>query len=244
MFKKLLITSQMRQTYGWVQKYIDNCNKQEGWNWLILSEFDLESRGNVKVIRTSLKDFADRIFAKTGMIMSLEKVYKRPVALCDFRPSLGLMFEDCLEGYDFWGFTDIDVVYGDLNSWLPDTFIKDLEIFTNDIGGIAGPFTLFKNNDKIKRLFLQHPNIRAIIERPDFYTFDEDGFSKMVVEMHSKGELIVEFRDWWDSNRMRKHGEVQRLWSKGLKLYNNDDEIMMYHFAGTKVYPTITEKEI
>lgn len=39
---------------------------------------------------------------------------KAPYKLCDFKPSYRVLFADILEGYDIWGFSDLDVVYGDL----------------------------------------------------------------------------------------------------------------------------------
>tara|TARA_R100000935_G_scaffold11588_1_gene23245 strand:+ start:7919 stop:8941 length:1023 start_codon:yes stop_codon:yes gene_type:complete len=37
-----------------------------------------------------------------------------PHKLCDFKPSYGALFADMLEGYDIWGFSDLDLIYGDL----------------------------------------------------------------------------------------------------------------------------------
>ena len=40
--------------------------------------------------------------------------------LCDYKPAYGLIFEDELIGYDYWGFCDTDILLGDIYQFLED----------------------------------------------------------------------------------------------------------------------------
>lgn len=48
----------------------------------------------------------------------------QPYKLCDFRPSYGEVFKQYLEGYDFWGYGDVDVIWGDLRNFLTDEILS------------------------------------------------------------------------------------------------------------------------
>ena len=41
-----------------------------------------------------------------------------PWELCAFRPAYGDIFEEYFNGYDFWGYGDLDVIYGDLDKYI------------------------------------------------------------------------------------------------------------------------------
>ena len=67
--------------------------------------------------------------------ISLERPYK----LCDFRPAFGEIFADELAGYDFWGHSDLDVVFGRIREQLPVAAFEADKILFN------GNFSLYRN---------------------------------------------------------------------------------------------------
>lgn len=81
------------------------------------------------------------IGTKTDSRLSLEKPYK----LCDYRKLYGAIFQDYLGNYEFWGYCDIDVIFGDLDSFISD---EVLSIF--DKIGTRGHLTLYRNIQEFK----------------------------------------------------------------------------------------------
>ena len=81
-------------------------------------------------------DLATRIRRFFDFHISLERPYK----LCDFRPAFGDIFADELAGYDFWGHSDLDVIFGRIRDLLPATAFEADKILFN------GSFSLYRNN--------------------------------------------------------------------------------------------------
>jgi hypothetical protein len=100
------------------------------------SKFDVPK--NVKIVYTNLRKIKEMAQNKFDFTISLEYNYK----LCDYKPAYGLIFEDYLHEYDFWGYCDIDIIFGNLRKFLDEKLINKYEKIYK-----AGHFTLYKNSD-------------------------------------------------------------------------------------------------
>lgn len=126
--------------------WLHSCANNPTVNWLILTDdkrnFCYPS--NVKVEYTTFAAVRERIQKLFDFEINLSQPYK----LCDFRIAYGLAFADYLKGYDFWGFCDIDLIWGNIRN------ILDEDVFAKyDKIGYQGHSTLFRNVDYVNRLF-------------------------------------------------------------------------------------------
>jgi hypothetical protein len=92
-------------------------------HWLLLTETPVpDAPPNVSVQLCEFADLAARIQGHFDFEISPERPYK----LCDFRPAFGEVFRDELAGYDFWGHSDLDVLFGQIRKHLlPEAFDAD-----------------------------------------------------------------------------------------------------------------------
>jgi hypothetical protein len=125
---------------------------------------------NVIVHRTHFAGVAARIEATVGYPIALTNPYK----LCDFRPAYGHVFAEELRGYDYWGFGDLDVVFGDLWRHIGDAVRRgDERILT------FGHLSLYRNTDRTRLLYLEGapgvPSARQVFTDPAHYSYDEFG---------------------------------------------------------------------
>ena len=136
-------------------------------HWLLLSERPVENvPPNVDVCVCSFAELVQRIQGCFNFKISLAEPYK----LCDFRPAFGEIFHDELVGYDFWGHTDLDVVFGRIRDHLP------LEAFAADKILFQGNFALYRNIPETARWFRHEiPGIsyRDVLTSPAAMHFDE-----------------------------------------------------------------------
>lgn len=100
---------------------------------------------NVHFIPLTFKEVHDR-FQKLFAF----KILLHPYKLCDFRPAYGDAFSDYLEGYDFWGHCDSDVIFGDIRKFLSSEILQQYENVLQ-----RGHFCLYKNNEKCRKLYLK-----------------------------------------------------------------------------------------
>ena len=101
--------------------------------------------------------------------------------LCDYRPAFGEMYAGEIEGYDFWGHTDLDCVYGKLWDFVSDDLLENCDVFSNDpYPQMCGPFTCYRNTESVNGLFRKYNGWREIFESPELHAFDETGISAVI----------------------------------------------------------------
>lgn len=127
---------------------------------------------NIKWVLSDLQKINGLIKLKIG-----DYSIKRPYKLCDFKPAFGHLFEDYIKEYDWWGWTDCDLIYGDILS-----FLNEINFYSFEKINYHGHFSLIKNN---KKMNLMYRNSVQGITPFDFifkskmnFNFDEGGRGK------------------------------------------------------------------
>lgn len=98
--------------------------------------------GNIHVRHMLFNETQRRAESVLGFKCKLGFPYK----LCDYKPLYGLMFADMLEGYDFWGYCDPDIVWGNLSHYITEERLNNYD----KIYGL-GHLTLYRNTEEINR---------------------------------------------------------------------------------------------
>lgn len=109
--------------------------------------FDQEVKSeaeNIHIISTTLEAEVQRAEKALGESVTIKNAYK----FCDLRPFFGLVYEDFLKGYDFWGYCDIDLVFGQIRKFLTDDVLGRFERFYE-----WGHFSLLRNCEWINHIY-------------------------------------------------------------------------------------------
>lgn len=160
--------------FGHFNNYFDlflkscECNK-ETCDWLIFTDdttkYDYPE--NVKVKYISWNDMKDLIDYKLGFKI------ERPYKLCDYKPAYGLLFSEYLKNYEFWGYCDTDLIWGNLRKFITLELLNNYDKIFN-----LGHCTLYRNNDRINRLFLSQLNgkelYKEVFGKENNVSFDEE----------------------------------------------------------------------
>jgi hypothetical protein len=96
---------------------------------------------NVHVIEISRGQLAAKFEATLGIKLGEFGGHK----LCDFRPFFGLIFAELVGKYEFWGFCDIDIMFGNLSKVVNEDFLSTVDVFTACDRQIVGHFTIVRN---------------------------------------------------------------------------------------------------
>lgn len=219
-----------------------SCSYNPDVDFIFLTDVDLpgEPAANIIVVKSSMGEFSSRFTEKLGFEIKVRHPYK----LCDLRPAFGLVFSDLIEGYDFWGFVDIDMVFGNIRSLITADMLDRYDIITGKEDYIAGFFTLFRNNDHINRLFLKSKDYRKVFGEPLYYDFDECNWEWLAVmnggdilALNSLVESIThvvkaaeregEIRVAWRSMEVFP-GEA--VWDRGNLFYKDSKTALLCHF--------------
>lgn len=155
--------------------WLHSCKNNSSVDWLILTDdqrcFDYPK--NVKVVYTSFDAVRERLQRLFDFQINLEKPYQ----LCDFKIAYGLAFADYLQDYDFWGFCDVDMIWGNIRHFLTEEVLD-----TYDKIGYQGHSTLFRNREDINNLFREKigdESVYPLLQTSENSFTDEDFINRL-----------------------------------------------------------------
>ena len=199
----------------WFSLFIETCKHNSNIDWLFFSDNSSlpDSSENIKLIKFSKDNFNTLSSEKLNLNIHLHIPYK----ICDFKPTFGKIFEDYLTGYDFWGYFDIDLLFGNTYKFLNYNILDLYDIISTYKNFLSGPFVIFRNRENLNLLFRRVFEYERILQDPKHYGFDEN------IE---KGENIgISFRKMFYGfifliNQLSNHGVRILKISKNSLLYD------------------------
>jgi len=237
----------------WFDLYLESCRHNPDIDWIFISDCTAPSNApsNTKFIHTSFDDYKSLVSEKLDINFNPSSAYK----LCDLRPTFGLIHSDLIKDYDFWGYGDVDVIYGDIRHFYTDAILSKHTTLSTHWNKASGHLFLLKNTAIFHNAFRKIPNWKGIIEDPKHHGIDESKFSKVFLR-HKKYpawlrkiyglidplqrhayfseqySTILSPQPWFDGQW--QHPE-EWTWKDG-KLHNSTDsrEFMYLHFMNWK----------
>lgn len=171
--------------------------------------------------------FRDRVLDRLGVVCPPMTGTGK---MWDFRPALGLLYEDEARGFDFWGHTDFDVVYGRVDRWVSDEFLSTVDMHSNCYEYVNGCWSLYRNTPLMRDLFMRESSWGKIMERRLPTGWAEKEFSKVIVAARDVRRKWTQWQAFGDEDLAALRLDGNRLWL-------HDEEIMMAHFRRTKAWP-------
>lgn len=154
---------------------------------------DYKIPNNFKVIPLSWQQLVQKLKDKVGEEVNINSPYK----LCDYKPMYGSVFEEDLVDYTFWGYGDIDLIYGDLSRFMPFDGIDNYDVLTFRENIMHGPFCIIRNNPYLNSLYRKTNNLARVIASPDHVAFDETGKVKPW-RTRARVYTFIHLDDFWD----------------------------------------------
>lgn len=201
---------------------------------------------NVKLIIKSLNELSGLASEKLGFAIDVKCGYK----LCDFKPAYGVIFSDILGGYDFWGHTDIDIIFGNIRDFITNELMENYDLISVRPDWLTGCFLLYKNIEKVNQLFRHSKDYKKVFCNDKHYCFDETNFAH---DAFSEGKSYLEINTEIESmmhvvKKMEEIGYIKPFfdlyiiegvpgklkWEKGRMFYGNRYEVLLYHLIHFK----------
>ena len=231
--------------------FLKTCGSNPAIDFLIITDNIINTQSpNTQVINMNFEEVIRLIDDNLSVKSSLKGPYK----LCDFKPAYGIIFQNLLKKYDFWGYGDIDVIYGDIRSFFTESLLRNNDILTVRSEYLSGSFSLFRNNNSINRLFERSKDYKRIFEDSQHYCFDECAF---LFEQLLKGHSILDIESEIESmthvvmrlrasGMLRAHFETcineeqtgSMTWKNGILKYRSK-RLLLYHLIKFKDSPSL-----
>lgn len=165
---------------NYFELWLESCKSNSSVDWLIFTdckdEYDYPQ--NVKVVNISFEKIRSLFQQHFDFKLSLEKPYK----LCDYRPAFGEVFYEYIKEYDFWGYCDTDIIWGNIRRFVTEDILEKYEKI-----GSRGHCCLIRNTQKMRKAYRYESDTmvtyREVFSSPKAFCFDEQkGFGKYCID--------------------------------------------------------------
>lgn len=193
----------------WMPFFIESCRANPNINWLLLGDCDVldDLPNNVEQRFFAFVDYCAFVSECLGINFNPSNPYK----LCDLKPALGFIHAEDVAGYDFWGFSDLDLIYGDLRSYFSDERLRKYKVLSTHERRISGHFCLLRNEPELNSLFWKIPDFVRRAEDPKNHALDEGGFSRIFLWRKNFPKPLFELVGLF--NRWRRVAEFEEAFS-------------------------------
>lgn len=158
--------------------FLEGCAHKKIAEFLLCSEVPPTKAlpSNVKHVPMSAKEIWSRLEKVTGLTLASLPGHK----LCDFKPFYGLAFADLLSPFEFWGYTDVDLMFGQIDVGLEDKMLDSLDGFSAHANQFVGHFAFLRNLAEVNRLAFEIPRWQELCLSPIAEHVDEERFSEVL----------------------------------------------------------------
>ncbi len=139
-------------------------------DFMFFTDADVEPANNIIVYKMLFRDFLHIVKKAFNFPIVLDRPYK----LCEYKQAYGYILKDYIKSYDFWGFGDLDLVYGDIRAFLTDKVLEHKFLLG------WGHLTLLCNNEDATTYFMKqienYQNYKDAFSTSQITFFDEYGY--------------------------------------------------------------------
>jgi hypothetical protein len=162
----------------WLPAFLRSCEVNRGVCWSLFGDHPLPcaAPANVEFEQIEFGAYCERVSKALGIRFAPDSPYK----LCDLKPALGAVHRELLGDCDYWAFSDLDLVYGDLLGHF-GPLLDRWQIISTHHTRISGHFCLLRNDERCIEAYRTVSGWREMLEAPEHRFFDEAAFSQRLL---------------------------------------------------------------
>lgn len=233
MTKIVLISCYFGQFPNYFPLFLDSAKRNKTIDFLFFTDCDWpDLPQNVTFQKTTFAQLKQRFSRHFDFPIRLNSPYK----LCDFKPAYGEVFQPELAGYDFWGYTDIDLIFGNLRKFLTEDILKKYDKIYQ-----FGHLTLYRNTPESNARYKLPGGVdyRLAFSTDEIMVFDEIiGVGKKYLQ---NGIPAFVRRDYADITKTTERFALTSVYlTEQQRRHNNYDE-QIFYFENGGVYRDYVE---
>lgn len=189
---------------AWNKLFFDSC----GYNSTIDFHFFTDCPDpnlqypNLFFHHISFSDYCDLSSQRLNIDFHPSRAYK----LCDLRPFYAIVHRETLEagGYDFWGYGDLDLVWGDIRRFYSDEILSHYDILSTHQDRLSGHLTLIRNTPNYNQTAYNIPQWKQLLTSAENHALDEIHltltlypFAKLLWKAHKHIFFRFQFVNEW-----------------------------------------------
>jgi hypothetical protein len=154
----------------WFDMFLKTCELNPTIHWLLHTDCPVppEAPKNVRFAALSREDYERRVGAVLGVRFSPRSMY----SICNLRPAFGELYAQEIRDYDYFGWGDIDVLYGNIRNFYNDHVLTH-NVICSSAQTCTGHLTLLRNSAWLRQAFRAISGWRARLEDPAPHPWEE-----------------------------------------------------------------------
>lgn len=163
----------------WISLYFDSVERNSSIDFHFITDCDtsVSSASNVFFYEMSFDQYVSNAQEKIGVPFNIPNPYK----ICDLRPMFGIIHSEIIEKYNFFGWTDVDLLFGNIREFYTDELLASYEVFSTHSTRISGHLAIFKNNSQNRKKYLLIYDWKKAVQNPEFVGIDEHGITNAYI---------------------------------------------------------------
>ncbi|WP_411846128.1 DUF6625 family protein [Roseibacillus persicicus] len=162
--------------------WLESCGRNSDYEWLLVNDFGITNSNfpaNVRSVQSSLEEVKELFSSYLALdVLSLENAYK----LNDFKPLYWVFLEELEIDYDFWGYCDLDLMFGRIGNFIDDSLYEEYDRILGQ-----GHLSLYRRCPTCLSLTaFPHPDLEVnnVFGNCDFFGFDEHFGVNIICKIH------------------------------------------------------------
>jgi Family of unknown function (DUF6625) len=201
----------------WFPLFLASCRRNPTVRWHMHTDCSIpeDQPPNVEFFPMTFDEYKRRV----GDALDLSLGDIDPYKICELRTACGVVFEDEIRAFDYFGYGDLDVIYGDIRHFY-DGHVLSHDVISTHEWCTSGHLLLMKNAPALRRAFERVRCWREVFASKRRYRFDEDIFrwvfrtaEQLGVGLPMPGEFEREFN--FDDAKARTYVNARGLSSPG-----------------------------
>jgi len=159
----------------WAPLFFETVRRNDSIQFLVFTDCDGAglTASNLRIFPMSFAEYVAMVNERLGIAFTPDNAYK----LCDLRPLLGRIHKPELDGFDFYGWCDLDLLFGDIRAFYTDELLAQYDVLSTHEHRISGHFALFRNTRRNREMYRHIYAWQQALWHPEFVGIDEHGIT-------------------------------------------------------------------
>lgn len=159
----------------WKHLFFETLKRNKTIDFYFFTDNSLEEfeASNILVHNISFDNYVKLVTSKLRFPINIKNPYK----ICDLRPLFGFLHNDVIKNYDYYGWTDVDILFGDIREFYTNDVLKKYNVFSTHAIRLSGHFALFKNTPANVFMFKKIYQYKQALANKNFVGIDEHGLT-------------------------------------------------------------------
>lgn len=185
MKKLIIIVPYFGSRPKWFDFYMASCAKNPDMDFLLVTDFPIDHKPtNVIHLQKAFPEYKSFITKK----LEINPQWDEPYKLCDLKPALGYLHLDIVRNYQFFGYSDLDLVYGNVLEQY-DSLMAENDVISSHTYLMAGHFAVYRTMKETLTLFSRVPAWRKAFSIKNHIHFDEIVMSNLLMPAVNRMEM-------------------------------------------------------